>query len=525
MLRRLVVVLCLGLLALSCERAALAGRSSIVFVSVDTLAARHTSLHGYERRTTPGLDTFAERSVVFERCWANAPWTTPSYISQFTGLLPASFVPPGEFDPKRERWSLPPEHAVIAEVLLANGYRTAAFVDNPNAGPLYELDRGFEYYDDSPSRLGLGQLDGGVELAASLALQWLAELEDEAPFFLFLQVLDVHGPYHSGAKWTGEFPTSSVSSHQVPVSASSDPILNAIPKYIADAASDGNQAVLATGPILDDYDRGVRAMDDAITEFLAELGTRGLLDRSWIFITADHGESMVEHDSYFNHLLLHGEELHVPLIIRPPGGTPGRRVRNDVQLVDLFPTFLEIAGVTPRAQLHGRSLFPAIRGAELDQRPAFAFGDFEKSRSIVDKGWKLVETNPTLHSAGIVGFLSSKRGRRWIDRRFPDFRGKIFGTRELPIESIIGLGESFFAKEAGPEMYGPFRALYELESDPGELVDVSADHPEQVQRLLDLLDREEAKARELYIEYEPLREIEPELRESLESLGYIGAEE
>ena len=524
MLARIVVLL-FGLLGLSCERAAIAGRSSIVFVSVDTLAARHTSLHGYERPTTPGLDSLAERSVVFERCWANAPWTTPSYISQFTGLLPASFVAPGEPDPKTERWSLPPEHSVIAEVLLASGYRTAAFVDNPNAGALYELDRGFEYYDDSPSRIGLDQLDGGVELASALALEWLGELKSEEPFFLFLQVLDVHGPYHSGAKWTGEMPRSSVVSRQVPISATNESILSAIPKYIADAETGASPASLPTGPILDDYDRGVRAMDDALTDFLTELGARGLLDRAWLFISADHGESMVEHDSYFNHQLLHGEELHVPLIIRPPGGTPARRVQSDVQLVDLFPTILEIAGVAPRAQLHGRSLLPAIQGAELDQRPAFAFGDFEGSRSIVDNGWKLVETNPTLRSAGLVGFLSSKRGRGWIDRRFPDFEGKVFGTHELPIESIIGLGEAFFAKEAGPELFGPFRALYDLDSDPGELIDVSADHPEQLKRLLDLLDREEAKARALYIEYEPSREVAPELRDSLESLGYVSSEE
>jgi len=521
----LAVILCLGVVGSSCGKPALAGRSSIVFLSVDTLSARHMSLHEYERETTPGLESFAEESLVFERCWANAPWTTPSYISQFTGLLPASFASPGNLYSRIDRWNLPPEHTVIAEVLLSNGYRTAAFVDNPNAGALYELDRGFEHYDDSPSRLGLDQLDGGMKLVSSLSLQWLRELDGDAPFFLFLQVLDLHAPYHSGSDWPGEFPRTSVPDRELPVFATGDPGLNAIPRYIADARHDDEPTTLASGPLLNDYDRGIRAMDESITEFLTELEELGQLDRTWIFITSDHGESMVEHGSFFNHLRLHGEELHVPLIIRPPGGTSPRRVATDVQLVDLFPTILELAGAPLRPELHGRSLLPAIEGRALDQRPVFAFGDFENSRCVVDDGWKLIETNPSLESAGLVGLLSSERGQAWIDRRYPDFEGKVFGTHDLPMDFILGLGGAFFTNEAGPELFGPFLTLYDLESDPGELVDVTAEHPEQVQRLLGLLDREEARARELYIEYDPGREIAPDVLESLESLGYIGAEE
>ena len=88
MFRALSAALVVSLAA--CSRAPAARPPSILFVSLDTLAARHTSLHGYARHTTPNLAALAAEAIVFERCLANAPWTSPSYASQFTGLLPES---------------------------------------------------------------------------------------------------------------------------------------------------------------------------------------------------------------------------------------------------------------------------------------------------------------------------------------------------------------------------------------------------------------------------------------------------
>ncbi|MFT5284230.1 MAG: arylsulfatase A-like enzyme [Planctomycetota bacterium] len=399
-------LLCIALVS-SCSAESDPERPSIVFISVDTLSARHTSLYGYERETTPGLDQLATSSVVFDRCWSNAPWTAPSYMSQFTGLQPASFRRPFGEDSEGDLWSLAPEHEVLAELFQDAGYRTAGIVDNFNAGQLFGLERGFEYYDESAAKRGLDDVSGGIDHAAPLALEWLDALDPDEPFFLFLQVLDVHGPYLSGSKWKGELTASSIADRTAPVAVTKETMLSAIPKYTADPVLAEGQTRLSVIQLVDDYDRGIRSIDAALTDFVAELNSRDLLQKAWLVISADHGESMVEHESYFNHLLLHGEELHVPLIVRPPGGVEGHRVGTNVQLVDLLPSFLDVGGLPHPKTLHGRSFLPAVLGQPLDQVAAFAYGDFEESRSVIVGDWNLVETNPLVRSAGLAGFFSS----------------------------------------------------------------------------------------------------------------------
>lgn len=375
MLSKLTAVLLAAHCTLSCgnptEREP---RPSILFISIDTLSARHMSLYGYERETTPGLDRLALESVVFDRCWSNAPKTTPSYLSQFTGLLPESFRKQEQEDGGASLWTFSPKHPALAEVLRQNGYQTAAIIDNPNAGALHGLERGFDHYDDGPAQRGLEELDGGVDQVLPSAAQWLEQANADLPYFLFLQVLDVHGPYYSGAKWNEPFAPSELAGRTAPVAQSYGSILGAIPKYIAEPLAEPGQKELELEPIAQAYDRGVRAMDAAIAVFIEELDSNGALNNTWIVISADHGESMCEHDSYFNHQLLHGEELHVPLLIRPPGGTQARRIESDVQLVDLFPTMLDLAGIESHHELHGRSLMQALKGATLEPLPSFAYG-------------------------------------------------------------------------------------------------------------------------------------------------------
>lgn len=518
---KLTAVLLSAACTLSCSRhTEQESRPSILFISIDTLSARHMSLYGYERETTPGLDRLALESVVFERCWANAPKTTPSYLSQFTGLLPESFRKPEPADGGASLWTFAPQHASLAEVLRESGYQTSAIVDNPNAGVLHGLERGFEHYDDSPAGLGLDQLDGGVELVLPLADQWLAQADQTQPYFLFLQVLDVHGPYYSGEKWNEPFPPSSLAGRSAPVAQAYGSILGAIPKYIAEPISEPGQEELELEPIADAYDRGVRAMDEAIAGFIEKLDSTGALDYTWIVISADHGESMCEHDSYFNHQLLHGEELHVPLLIRPPGGTQASRVQSDVQLVDLFPTLLDVAGLEPPHETHGRSLLPALNGEELEPLPTFAFGSFQGSRSVTLNGWKLVELNPSLASSGLLGFLSSPRAQAWIAENYPELAGKAFGTHELPVAALSGANLKALKEATARELSGPFYELYNLNSDPDELHDLSAKHPDRVQSLLALLDEQTSAARSRFIKYDATRAIDAETFYELEKLGY-----
>ena len=494
-----------------------------MLVSIDTLSARHTSLHGYARPTTPGLDRLAQSAVVFERSWANAPWTTPSYMSQFTGLFAGSFRRPGKPAEGESPWAFADEHLTLAEALAGAGYRTAAFVDNLNAGPHLGLDQGFEVYDTSAAEIGLENPSGGIEHVAPMALAWLDALAEDERFFLFVQVLDVHGPYLAGlaaedAHATIAADPSPVDERSVPVALAHDAILGAIPLYVAAPLMDEGDEALPVRPLVDAYDAGIRVTDAALARFVDALEARGLLDRSVLVVTADHGESMVEHESYFDHQLLHGEELHVPLLVRPPGGTTPRRVTTDVQLVDLFPTLAELAGVTVPKR-HGRSLVPALLGETLAPAPIVAHGDFLASRSVLVDGWKLVETNPSLESAGLTGYLTTPRARAWIGARFPELAGKVFGTHEFLPEALEGADVGALYEESNASLRGPFRALYDLANDPGELVDRSAEHPERVRTLLEALDAAGARARAAFRDADATP-LDDQTRAELQKLGY-----
>lgn len=521
--------LLLASLPLACARVEAHGpRPSFVFVSIDTLSARHMSLYGYGRPTTPRIDQLAESAVVFERCWANAPWTTPSYMSQFTGLHAASFRKPGPTSGGESPWAFADAHTTLAEMLRERGYRTAAFVDNHNVGAHLGFDQGFEVFDDSAAHISIDEPSGGIDHVVPRALAWLDGLGGDEPFFLFVQVLDVHGPYLSAGPFARAFEDapSTIAARRVPVALEGGLVLGAIPRYIAEPHLDDETTELDVRPLVDDYDEGILAIDAAIAGFHDELAARGVPDRAYFLLSADHGESMVEHDSYFNHQLLHAQDLHVPLLVRPPGGCAPLRVNEDVQLLDLYPTFAEWSGAALPRPGHGRSLVRAIAGDRLPPRPHFAACEFLASSSVVSDGWKLVETNPSLANSGVVGFLGSPRARAWIARRFPEFEGRVFGTSTMPPSVLDGVDVDALWREAQHDLAGPFHALYDLANDPEECEDVAALHGERVRALRALLDDANARAREAYVPAEPgATPLDDAQREELARLGYAGSGE
>lgn len=500
---------------------------SFVFVSVDTLSARHMSLYGYERRTTPELDAWAREAVVFDRCTANAPWTTPSYMSQLTGLYPGAFRPLGvEPDDEGWPWPISPERSTLAEVLAAAGYRTAAFTDNPNIRPGLGFDQGFELYDTQAAAIPAEDPDGGIRNVAPRALAWLDRLGADEPFFLFVQVLDVHGPYLPDEPWRGGFAADGVGggSYDAPVALQHGTIFGAIPRYIAAPvlAAGGDAAALPTASFVEAYDEEIRALDAELGAFLRGLEERGLVERTCVIVSADHGESMTEHASLFDHQLLYGADLHVPLLFRGRGVSAPRRVSERVQLVDLYPTVLELAGRPLPAMLHGRSLVPFLEGGTLAPAPTFAQGDLLEARAVVSGNWKLVEQRLSVRSCGIVGFLSHPRVRRWLAPYDPRFSKAVFGTAELPPATLDPSEMGALWGRAQAELLHPWLELYDLEQDPGELHDLAATEPDVVSRLSALLDERSREAMAARLPRAASAGAEPTAAEAaeLEKLGY-----
>lgn len=330
---------------------------NVLLLILDTVRASSLSLYGAERPTTPKLDRLAREATTFDWAFSTAPWTLPSHASIFTGRYSSQ---------QTGNWTSPLDgaHATLAGVFGSYGYATAGFTANLVATPRgFGLDRGFSRYEDHPHSLeqlllstSLGQAGSlrnafealvqqrwigravrelakfdfeprysypdndakSAEMITGAFLQWQAARGDR-PFFAFLNFFDAHGPYESPARYDTLF-----------------------------------------GPgdrVRDKYDRSIRYIDDAMASLFDSLAARGLLDRTIVVVTSDHGEQFGEHGLGWHSNSLYEQLTHVPLVIRYPARVPaGARVAQQVTLRDLAATLVDLAGLPDGRGLAGTSL-------------------------------------------------------------------------------------------------------------------------------------------------------------------------
>jgi len=506
---------------------------SIVFLSVDTLAAGHTSLHGYARKTTPALDELAREAIVFERCLANAPYTTPSYASQFTGLLPSCsrVVDPLAFREGHARppepwmnWRVPAERWTLAEMLRAAGYRTAAFVDNPMAGPSAGLDQGFELFDTSAAEITANDPEGGIRAILPKALAWIDGLSGAEPFFLFLNVLDVHAPYIPPVEFAEHFAADGLGEpdQELPVGSG---LGHAPRSALASLGMDLETPSVHSAPLVARYDQEILAVDGASKNLVDGLRARGLFDGSIVLFSADHGEAMGQAELKFTHGAQVDEVLHVPLVLRLPGGAHGgQRISEPVQLLDLYPTLAELLGLEPPVDFEGRSLVPLFSGGSLKALPVVHEGGHLHSSAVSDGEWRLVVTYPGFN---LRSLRSSARGHAWFAENHPELTSALDEEKSLAEAMRREPKTRSVLETALRALRGPFYELYHLPSDPHQRVDRATDQPEVLARLRAALTAAEERTAAERKRVPVGEELPPEPadRAELRALGYASDEE
>jgi arylsulfatase len=438
----------------ACDTAAVA-RPSVIFISKDTLSARHMSLYGGRRDTTPGLERFAREAVVFEHCRTNAPWTLPSYMSQMTGLYPYAHnlerIWRGRSESTLwEQWYLAENRWTLAELLRAAGYDTAGFVDNQWIVERFGFSQGFDTYDASAGAVDKTDMSGGIRRVASLAEDWLDDRADSAPLFLFVHCFDVHGPYSPPADFRDRFRGDGMAdpAREAPAPGEIN-CFGVIATYIArgEVPEGSIPERLHTADFEEAYDEGISFVDTQLEALFADLRRRGIWDEAIVIVSADHGETMSDGAFLFGHGVMDEDVLHVPLLIKlPHGADAGRRIPDFVQLVDLYPTILELTGVGTSVQhLHGRSLVPLLRGYEAHSAPAYSEGGVMAQSSVVSGGWKLVEYRPGVDSSRQL-ILSLPKKLRWMASAVADKLEGAGTDPELVRElRLRGLSREFFA--------------------------------------------------------------------------------
>lgn len=342
---------------------------NVLFIVLDTLRADRLGCYGYALPTTPFLDRYSRQAVLFEKAFANAPWTLPSHVSMFTGYLPsfhgATLYPyDGRFP-------------TLGQKMSGYGYATAGIASNIWFGSRSQgFARGFIHWEngftglfDSAVRTSLGirfnryffrwfSIPGLVEDIRAgevnrRALRWL-DSKPHRPFFLFLNYMDVHDPLAPPRNFAEKF-----SAHPE--------IISPAPRVIR--KSKAGKSLMQDFPRLNEaYDASLASLDEQLEKLFDELRRRDLERNTLVIITGDHGESLGQHGYPGHWTSVYREQIQVPLLVRLPGVTPaGRRIAEVAGLENLPATIAELTAL-PNSPFPGVSLSRWWQGSPPEAR-------------------------------------------------------------------------------------------------------------------------------------------------------------
>ena len=359
---------------------------NIILIVCDTLGAKHMSLYGYERQTTPKLEKLAAKEgfAIYDNCYATSYWTIPSHASLFTGLYAS------EHGEQIKKFFLPDHVTTLPEVMKEIGYRTIGISSNNIIGTGTNFHRGFEKFielekwmvfaEETKDFTRLKQFlnsdhKGGSLSKALNCLRWAFSekcpttafkfltnriyrsiktvynarfcvttnstpytmkalrrgkkliFNSRPPWFLFINVMQTHYKYNppqvTKGVWSDQ--KSPYRNHtQHPFRHYSKPFKREVIDYFRDL-----------------YDEEVLFLDNLLVSFYNTVKNK-LGDNSVFIITSDHGEHFGE-DGHFSHILsLHDAVLKIPLLIRFPYASIQGRDKRLVQINDLFATLSDL---------------------------------------------------------------------------------------------------------------------------------------------------------------------------------------
>ena len=363
---------------------------NLLLIGVDSLRADHMSHHGYPRLTTPHLDRFMRRGAAFDNAFSPHIPTTSGYGSMFTGMDCFGM----DVVALRHEGGLRADLRTLAEILGESGYATTCvgFKGNP-------ASRGFQNYIDFE---GWGSWEAGrsrkAEHLNNVTLPELRRLaKGGEPFFLFLRHMDPHSPYLPPEPFDRAFYEGDELDKN---NTSLDPVYKFKPfcDYFASWFPPG---CTDKDYIIAQYDGALAYMDACMANIFNTLDALHLADDTLVVIDSDHGETLYDHDCYFDHHGLYECTLHVPLAFILPGKVPaGQRHRDIVQMKDITPTILDLLGVQADIAFDGRSLRPLIDGKPFVPEPEFYITEctWMRKHGWRTPQWKLIHAlEPDFH--------------------------------------------------------------------------------------------------------------------------------
>jgi len=352
---------------------------NVVLVSIDTLRSDRLGVYGafHEAGVSPFIDRFSTQSLLFENAVAQAPFTLPSHVSMLSGQY-ACVHRVQELDNRINVQRTP----MLAKVLGDAGYVTGAFTAGVLVDHLFGVNQGFDTYMETEPCLE-GRID--------CTLEWLTA-NKELPFFLFFHTFAVHCFGYNDADYIDRFdPGCTCRIHSY----------TNTPDWLDWIAHPETHTKEEIACVHNKYLAGVRMADDAVKTVIEHLDKLGVRDRTLIIITSDHGQELLERGVIDHGNSVYEEQIHVPLIIQPPGGITPRRIPDIVELIDLAPTIFDFLELPQPLTIQGQSLYPFFDPSLGHTSDGLAYSEVIlrcESYTFRTKDWKVIY-NPDPESA------------------------------------------------------------------------------------------------------------------------------
>ena len=369
---------------------------NIVLAVMDSARAKNISCYGYHKETTPHIDRIAEDSSIYENAIASAPWTVPSHASLFTGAYSR------KHNAHSKNKYLDDRYATLQGTLEKHGYETIGIssniwlsesfgftrgfsefkhvwqlfqgVDNAEIGDAWRSARGlraslssvWKALGDNAFSRGSALLksgfnrvydqhfftryDSGARRINKIAKKWISQrIGGERPFYMFINYMDTHGAYDAPEPYKFMYLPAGVDKRKATQVANMGHWEYVMGGYELDGSEHKTLEAMYNGELA--------YTDYRVNELCDFLSDKGILENTLLIITSDHGDELGEHNLLYHSLCLYDTILRVPLIIRyPEFFKRGAAIKEQVQLLDIFPTILDMLGLhEDMSDMDGRS--------------------------------------------------------------------------------------------------------------------------------------------------------------------------
>ena len=395
-------------------------KPTIIFIVPDALRARNLSCYGYHRKTSPNIDELAKNGVLFENAFTCSNLSDRALMAI---LGSRHLISQGKMDflLKRDEIEtfLETGGKFIQEILKEHGYKTYRLL--PSSGwrksgfdftyeskdkkkdhvqdltsfikeiPVVSTIAKFMFYYVLPTMItDKIRLRHGGPRSTNDAIRLIKEKKDGESLFMYIGYCDTHIPYKALDGFSNKFKAEKKSENFWKELSKKNFSKERMDFY--KTIIDRRDSIL---DVIAKYDCAIAYDDHLIGKVIKALEEKGILDDTIILFFSDHGESLDEQDIYFDHGDgLYDASIHVPFIIRAKGLPKGKRMKAFIQLEEIIPTVLDLAGIEyGPLDFDGMSLLPLING-EADKIRDFIFAEEayqHRNYAIRDSNYKYIE--------------------------------------------------------------------------------------------------------------------------------------